>query len=37
MELSGCFTMDGICDGAATAIVTVKPCASGAPLRGCGA
>jgi hypothetical protein len=29
--------MDGTGDGAATAIAAVKPCAFGAPLRGCGA
>jgi hypothetical protein len=28
---------DGTFDGAATAIAAVKPCAFGAPLRGCGA
>jgi hypothetical protein len=28
--------MDGTGDGAATAIAVVKPCAFGAPLRGCG-
>jgi hypothetical protein len=28
---------DGTFDGAAPAIVAVKPCAFGAPLRGCGA
>jgi hypothetical protein len=35
-ELNGCFATDGICDGAATVIAAIKPCASGAPLRGCG-
>jgi len=28
---------DGTFDGAATVIAAVKPCAFGAPLRGCGA
>jgi hypothetical protein len=36
VELNGCFATDGICDGAATVIAAIKPCASGAPLRGCG-
>jgi multiple antibiotic resistance protein len=37
MELSARRTLDGTFDGAATAIAAVKPCAFGAPLRGCGA
>jgi hypothetical protein len=37
MELKACGAMDGIGDGAATAIAAVKPCAFGAPQRGCGA
>jgi len=37
MELGACSATDGTFDGAATAIAAVKPCAFGAPLRGCGA
>ena len=37
MELCGCRAMDGTCNCAATATAAVKPCAFGAPLRGCGA
>jgi len=32
-----CCAMDGTLDCATTAIAAVKPCAFGAPLRGCGA
>jgi len=37
MEFGVCCAMDGTLDCAATAIAAVKPCAFGAPLRGCGA
>jgi hypothetical protein len=37
MELGMCSATDGTLDGAAIAIGAIKPCAIGAPLRGCGA